>query len=173
MLITLRDMSVDLRQPRPGDGAAIWELVRETGVLDLNSPYAYFLLGEHFAETCVVAEREGEIGGFVSAYIPPQTPDCVFVWQVGVASSMRKQGLALQMLLALLQREALQDVRSLTTTITPSNGASRALFAGLADRLGADLHEQPEHFPAEWFPVEGHEAESLFTISPISPDRIK
>jgi L-2,4-diaminobutyric acid acetyltransferase len=171
MLITLRDMTVDLRQPRPHDGAAIWELVRETGVLDLNSAYAYFLLGEHFAETCVVAEREGRIGGFVSAYIPPQTPDSLFVWQVGVASSMRKQGLAMQMLLALLQREACRDVRSLTTTITPSNGASRALFAGLAHKVGAALQEQPGHFPADWFPEEGHEAESLFSISPILYDR--
>jgi L-2,4-diaminobutyric acid acetyltransferase len=171
MLVKLRDITVDLRQPRPDDGAAVWELVRETGVLDLNSPYAYFLLGEHFAETCVVAEREGEIGGFVSAYIPPQTPDSVFVWQVGVASSMRKQGLALQMLLALLRREACRDVRSLTTTITPSNEASRALFAGLANKVGAQLQEQPGHFPADWFPVEGHEAESLFTISPILHDR--
>ena len=171
MLITLRDTTVDLRQPRPSDGAATWALVRDTGVLDLNSPYAYFLLGEHFAETCVVAEHAGEIVGFVSAYIPPRNSDSVFVWQVGVASTMRKQGLAMQMLLALLQREACGDVRSLTTTITPSNLASRALFAGLADRIGAQLQEQPDHFPADWFPVQGHEAESLFTISPIARER--
>ncbi len=145
----------------------IWQLVKDTGVLDLNSPYAYFLLGEHFADTCAVAEHEGEIVGMVSAYIPPRTPDVLFVWQIGVAASARKQGLALQMLLWLLQQESCNDIKTIQTTITPSNEPSRALFRALAQRVNADLLERPDYFKAEWFPHKNHEPESLFTIHPV------
>jgi L-2,4-diaminobutyric acid acetyltransferase len=164
---SLPDTTVTLRSPQVSDGAAIWHLARDTGALDLNSPYAYFLLGEHFADTCVVAERDGEVTGFISAYIPPQAPDTLFLWQVGVASSMRKQGLALQLLLSLLQRDACSGIRSLQTTITPSNGASRALFGALARAVNGRLIEQADYFRSEWFPGPSHEAESLFTIEPI------
>lgn len=149
----------------------IWQLVRDTDVLDLNSPYAYFLLGEHFADTCMVAERDGEIVGLVSAYLPPETANCLFVWQVGVAASMRQQGLALQMLLALLQRDTCRNIASIQTTITPSNKPSRALFGALAQAVNGELIEQSDYFRAEWFPEDNHEAESLFTITPVLPNR--
>jgi L-2,4-diaminobutyric acid acetyltransferase len=167
MRIELRTTAVELRTPRAADGAVLWGLVRATGVLDLNSPYAYFLLGEHFAETSVIAERDGEIVGFVSGYIPQQAADTIFIWQVGVDASMRQQGLALEMLLTILRRPACQDIQRLHTTITPSNQASRALFSALANQISGTLQEQPDYFPGAWFPTEGHEAEALFTISPI------
>ncbi len=167
MKLALHNTSVDLRKPTTHDGSDLWRLVRETGVLDLNSPYAYFLLGEHFAETSVVAATDRELVGFVSAYIPPQEPNSIFVWQVGVAASMRQQGLALEMLLAILRREACKNIRTLKTTITPSNTASRSLFSSLAKRVNGSLQEQPEYLRSAWFPGNGHEAEALFTINPI------
>ncbi len=167
MQIELRNISVNLRDPKPSDGSALWRLVRDTGVLDLNSPYAYFLIGEHFAETSVVAEKDGEIVGFVSGYIPPQATNSIFIWQVGVAASMRKQGLALEMLLAILKRDTCRKIQVLTTTITPSNTASRSLFSSFAKRVSGSLREQADYFSSEWFPNEGHEAEALFSISPI------
>ncbi len=165
--LTLPDTTVTLRPPQANDGKMIWQLAQDTRVLDLNSPYAYFLLGEHFADTCVVAEHNGEIVGFVSAYLDPKAPATLFVWQIGVAASMRRKGLALQLLLALLQRDSCRDISSIQTTITPSNTPSRALFNTLAQAINSQLSEQPDHFRAEWFPVDGHEPESLFTIQPV------
>ncbi len=167
MKVVLRNLTVELRPPQTQDGPALWRLVQETGVLDLNSAYAYLLLGEHFAATSVVAEKDGEIVGFISGYIPPQTPGSIFIWQVGVAASMRKQGLALEMLLAILKREACTDIQALNTTITPSNTASRALFASLAKAVNGTLIEHADYFPGALFPEAGHEAEALFSISPI------
>jgi L-2,4-diaminobutyric acid acetyltransferase len=167
MQITLSKTVVSLRKPQASDGAGIWQLVRETGVLDLNSPYAYFLLGEHFAETCILAEHNHKIVGLVSAYLPPGAADSLFVWQVGIAASMRQQGLALKMLLALLQRESCRNITSIQTTITPSNKPSRALFNALAQAVEGGLIEQPDYFKAAWFPQGVHEPESLFTIQPI------
>ncbi|MDD2638675.1 MAG: hypothetical protein PHO60_06890, partial [Methanothrix sp.] len=50
-----------LRKPEVSDGAKIFNLVEICKPLDLNSVYSYLLLCHHFADTCVVAELDGEI----------------------------------------------------------------------------------------------------------------
>ncbi len=153
------------RKPDKADGAAIWALVKETGVLDLNSPYSYLMLGEYFSDTCVVAERKGRIVGFVSGFIPPEQPDTIFVWQVGVDSSERGKGLAKQVLRALLRSEACQDVHYLNSTVTPSNAASTRLFRAIARELHTPCVID-DGFHEKLFPGEGHESERLFRIGP-------
>lgn len=143
--------------------------MHELGVLDVNSAYAYMLIGEHHAGTSVVAEIDGELVGFITAYILPESPDTVFVWQVGVAEAGRGRGLATRMLLEILRRDACADVSYLDTTIGPTNEASRALFRGLARRLNCALAES-ELFSSELFgdfdDPEPHEPENLFRIGP-------
>lgn len=163
-----------LRAPGLDDGAAIWRLVKDTGVLDLNSPYAYLLVAEHFGPTSVVAEIDGEIAGFVSAYCPPHKPETVFVWQVGVAAAGRGRGLATRMLFDIMRRSACEQrgVRYLDTTIGPSNEASMALFRGFARKLDTGV-EETELFAREHFPdPEAHEPEILFRIGPIDRARV-
>jgi len=164
MKISLPDITITLRSPIAEDGMAIWQLAKESGALDLNSPYAYMLLGEHFADTCVVAEHQGAIVGFVSAYIPPRTNKVLFIWQVGVAKEMRNQRLAFWMLMKLLQREPCQNISMIETTITPSNLPSRGLFNTLAQTLESEISEEENHFQGEWFPGGKHEPESLIRI---------
>src|SRR5690606_23617577 len=65
---------LSLRPPQLEDGAAVWELIRACGPLDDNSMYCNFLQCDHFADTCVVAELDGEIVGWVSGYILPAEP---------------------------------------------------------------------------------------------------
>lgn len=143
--------------------------MHKLGVLDVNSAYAYMLIGEHHSGTSVVAEIDGDLAGFITAYILPEKLDTVFVWQVGVAEAGRGQGLATRMLLEILNRSACDNVRYLDTTIGPSNEPSQALFRGLARRLGTDLDES-ELFGSELFDDfnddEPHEPEILFRIGP-------
>ena len=153
------------RRPTAEDGAGMWSLVKDTGVLDLNSSYAYVILAEHFTDTCIVAERNGEIVGFVTAYIPPKQPDTLFVWQVGVSESERGNGLASAMLEALLARPVCAGVNYLEATVTPSNAASSALFRSFARSQGTVCTIQ-EGFPENIFPGDDHEPESLFRIGP-------
>jgi len=153
------------RPPAIEDGKSIWKLVRDSGVLDLNSVYCYLLLCKDYPETCAVAEAKGEILGFVTAYLPPGREDTLFIWQIGVSSALRGQGVAGRLLRDLLQRECCRGVRFLEATIGPSNDASHALFAALAGRLGADLSEQP-CFDATLFPGKSHEPENMIRIGP-------
>lgn len=156
-----------LREPGIADGAALYRLVRACPPLDLNSPYAYLLLCAHHARTCVVAENADGLVGFVSAYRPPETPDVVFVWQIAVASAARGHRLAPRMLRHLLARPALAGCRWLETTVTPSNAASRAVFASLAARINAGSEERT-FFAADHFQDPHHEPEMLIRIGPMT-----
>ena len=145
----------------------VWKLVRESGVLDLNSPYCYLILCKDFPETCVIAEQDLEVVGFVTAYRPPTTPHVVFVWQIGVSETARGQGLGTAMLLSLLERKSCRNISHLEATVTPSNERSLRLFHSLARRLHTRIAEEA-CFGEELFPDGGHQAERLIRIGPIN-----
>jgi diaminobutyrate-2-oxoglutarate transaminase len=156
-----------LREPTPDDGSALWQLVEELGNLDLNSPYAYLLVGRHLASTSAVAEFDGELVAFVSAYRPPTHNDVLFVWQVGVHSKMQGYGLARKLLFHILDRDACQGVRWIETTVTPNNLPSQRLFRSLARHLDTQLAVSP-YFPRDLFPEDRlHKSEELYRIGPI------
>lgn len=160
-----------LRAPDRADGAAVHGLIAACPPLDLNSVYAYLLQCEHFAGTGVVAERDGRIDGFISAYVPPGKPEVLFVWQVAVNARARGHGLGGRMLDEILARAECRDVRYVETTVGPDNAASRAMFSRLAERLGAVTQEFPL-FPASLF-GDGpeHEDEMLLRIGPFHARR--
>ena len=169
------------REPTPTDAAAIHRLVHRCRPLDPNSPYAYMLLALHFRGTCVVAEQGQRVVGFLSAYVPPQQQDTIFVWQVAIDPEARGQGLAGRLLDELLARDVCAGVSFLETTVTPSNQPSRRLFGALARRLAAPL-DTSVLFPAELFdgaepaggePSPAHEAEELLRIGPFSLSRME
>ena len=159
-----------LRAPELDDGSAVWELIRACGPLDENSMYCNFLQCDHFADTCVVAELDGEIVGWVSAYIPPSEPETLFVWQVAVHEKTRGMGLGKAMLRELIDRPACSEVDQMKTTITRDNQASWALFKSLADERDAELGHEPhlkrdEHFDGK------HATEHMVTISELGLER--
>ncbi|WP_291735201.1 diaminobutyrate acetyltransferase [Leisingera sp. F5] len=134
-----------LREPAAEDGAGIWELVRACKPLDENSMYCNLIQCDHFSETCVVAEIEQEIAGWTSAYVLPDDPETLFVWQVAVSEHARGTGLGSRMLNGLLLREACKNIKRLQTTITQENRASWALFHNFAANRSAPLKSRP-HF---------------------------
>lgn len=158
------------RNPTVSDGAGMWTLVKETGALDPNSAYMYLLLAKDFSDTCIVAEKDGKIIGFVSGYRPPARPDSVFLWQVGVHPSMHGQGLGKRLVAAFLNSRGAKDATLLEATIAPSNRASQSLFKAIARDIDADLRIT-EGFTEDHFPGTGHEAEELYLIGPLDPVR--
>lgn len=126
--------TISLRSPRTTEGTAVWAFIRDVGNLDLNSAYCYMMLCDYFKDTCVIAEVDGELIGFVSAFRPPGKSDTLFIWQVAVAASERGKGLSKLMLNELLSRMEVEENLFIEATISPSNLASHALFSGLAKR---------------------------------------
>lgn len=160
--------ALSIRSAQMADGAAVWRLVRESRVLDVNSSYAYLLFLDRFGDTSVVAEEGGRIVGFVTGFRPPRDPEVIFVWQVAVDASMRGRGLARRMLDALARLEGCRGVRFLETTVTPGNAPSRALFASFARSRDAE-HSVSPYIEAAMFPEPGHEDEELHRIGPFEP----
>ncbi|WP_096201685.1 diaminobutyrate acetyltransferase [Bacillus sp. FJAT-45350] len=153
-------------KPKVEDGAAMWELVNNS-TLDTNSSYKYIMMCEFFAETCVVAKENDKLVGFVTAFIPPERQDVVFVWQIGVDQSQRGKGLASKILNELISRTGCKNVNYLEATVTPSNNASQSLFRRLARDHQTEC-EIKECFGEELFPGDDHEEELTFRVGPFN-----
>jgi len=161
------------RKPKKEDGAAIWQLIKQTGNMDLNSSYSYLMWCQLFSGTSIVAVRQKEeetIVGFISGYLEQDKPDTLFIWQVAVDQSERGEGIATKMVFQLLDRALCEDVQYIEATVSPSNTASQHLFKGLAKKLNTECIIG-EFFSAEDFPESGHEDELLFTIGSINKNK--
>ncbi|MBU8817046.1 diaminobutyrate acetyltransferase [Mycolicibacterium goodii] len=162
--------TVNLRPPRGDDAIAIRDLAAATGVLDLNSTYAYLLLATDFSATSIVAETDGELRGFITGYHPPPRPNVLFVWQVAVAPAAQGTGLASAMIDNLVERVR-SDSRgqpiTVEATVSPGNTASRAFFGAFARRHDVPLVERP-YFDSDLLDADGaHEDEPILRIGPI------
>ena len=166
-VITLRKPAapeIVLRKPTDEDGAKVWELVRACKPLDENSMYCNLIQCDHFRDTGIAAEMQGELVGWISAYIPPSEEDTLFVWQVAVSPKARGRGLGIAMLEALLDRPECADVTRLRTTITKDNDASWALFRKLGKKRGEDFSSAP-HFKKDVHFDGAHDTEHMVTIA--------
>ncbi len=159
-----------LRKPDATDGASIWALVKTCKPLDENSMYCNLIQADHFRDTCVVAEMDGEIVGWVSGHMVPARQE-LFVWQVAVSPKARGMGLGRKMLLELIERDASDDATQLKTTITKGNDASWALFRGFARAIGGDLTDEP-HFECDRHFEGHHDTEHMVTIALSDPTKL-
>lgn len=164
--LTANTSGLKFSNPNDEDGAKIWELVKQSGVLDLNSAYSYFMMVKFFKKTCLVAKHGDQIAGFVTALVLPEKPDTIFVWQIGVAQEFRGQGIGTKLLKALLESEGCKNTKFIEATISPSNQASQSLFIGMSQKLGT-RYSISDCFPEQWFPEGNHEKEQTYRIGPI------
>jgi L-2,4-diaminobutyric acid acetyltransferase len=158
-----------LRHPQATDGYLLNQLVASCPPLDTNSVYCNLLQCQHFAETSVAAVVDDRLVGFISAYLLPNDPETLFVWQVVVDAKFRGQGVAKRMLNWLVAQPGTGSARQLITSITPDNRASWMLFESLA----RDWHAQPIKeimFERERHFAGHHDDEYLLRIAPL-PDR--
>lgn len=159
-------LTISFREPVTEDGASVFKLVGECPPLDPNSMYCNLLQCSHFASTSVAAvDDDGNLVGFISAYLIPERPHVLFVWQVAVAQVARGRKLASRMLQEILRRPQCRSVTHIETSITESNRASWALFHKLAASLDAQLatstlFDKTRHFNQQ------HDTEVLVAIGP-------
>jgi len=154
---------ITFREPTVKDANSIWNLVKNNKPLDENSKYLYVLLCHEFSKTCVVAEYDSKIIGFVSAFVSPKNPDTLFVWQVAVDKNYRNKGIAKDMVTKSLS--SFNSVMYVEATVTPSNKASLKFLHNFADSYDAPFSKNPL-FSSEVL-GSGHEPEDLVRIGPI------
>ena len=162
-----KDESIVIRKPEVEDGILIYDLVSRCPPLDLNSVYSYLLISAHFQETSAVAEFNGKLVGYCSAYIPPKKIDTLFIWQVAVKENARGLGIALSMIQRILARKDLSEISFIETTISPDNHPSLSLFTRLASDLDAEINKK-SFFSMDLFGESNHPPEYLYQIGPIN-----
>jgi L-2,4-diaminobutyric acid acetyltransferase len=162
--------SITFREPTVGDANSIWSLVKNNKPLDENSKYLYALLCHHFSKTCVVAECDSKIIGFLSGFISPKSTDTLFVWQAAVENGFRNKGIAKELVFkALSQTEP--GVRFVEATVTPSNKASLKFLQNFAADIDADFTKK-SLFSTDIL-GKGHEPEDLVRIGPIQKNLLE
>ena len=164
----MSDDDICLRQPTLEDGSRLHAFVRELYPLAQNSIYCNILQCTHFAPTCVLAERAGEIVGFVTGYLHPEKINTYFLWQIGVHERGRGRRLPRRMIQTVLARDICASVTALEATVSADNAASQAMFASLARAEGAECEIEHDYIAAHHFGQENAHAEALFRIAPLS-----
>jgi L-2,4-diaminobutyric acid acetyltransferase len=157
-----------IRRPVAEDAADIWRMAQRSTHLDTNSAYAYLLLCTDFAASGAVALGRGGVVGFTLGYRPPEDPESLFVWQIGVEPAARGRRVASLLLDTVARRERARGMRFLRATVTPSNAASRRLFRAFATRHRAEWDESLA-LPSALFPDGDHEDEIAIRIGPLAP----
>lgn len=167
---TPKTTAIELKKPDSTTGWQVHQLIQQCPPLDTNSVYCNLLQCSHFANTSVAAWQGEKLVGFISGYIPPEKPNCLFIWQVAVHTVARGQKLASKMLQHILQRPGCESVVYLETTITADNKASWALFESLARSLNTEIEtkvffDKDQHFNGQ------HDSEHLLRIGPFKPTK--
>ncbi|WP_373232898.1 diaminobutyrate acetyltransferase [Cohnella sp.] len=153
------------RLPGKNDGASMWRMVKESGKLDLNSPYHYLTMSHWFSDSCRLAEdpHNNRLVGMVTGFRQPSHPETLFVWQIAVDDHYRGRGIARRLLDELT---ANRKIRYVEATISPSNLSSKRLFEKWAAARQASIVIS-EGFSETCFPGQQHEREDLYRIGPL------
>ena len=153
-------MLISYREPLKKDGIAVHNLISNCPPLDKNSLYCNLLQCTDFSRTSIIAESsDGDVIGFISGYIAPESPETLFIWQVALDQQYRGKGVASQMLSRLFNRH--KTLQSLKTTISPSNIPSQKLFQTFFENHGMTV-KATEHFKAGVHLDSDHEDEILY-----------
>ena len=149
-----------IRTPKLNDGEAIFKLIKSSPPLDLNSQYYYHIICNDFSETSIIVEKKNNIIAFCSAYFKPKEPNVLFIWQIAVANEYRKLGIATKILNHLKKN---LTIKSIETTTSPSNKASKKLFEKFAKHHNVPIRKEV-FLSASTFGENNHEEEILYQI---------
>ncbi|MFD4173301.1 diaminobutyrate acetyltransferase [Streptomyces anulatus] len=153
------------RTPRPEDGVAVWELVRDTPGLDTNSRYFYVLWFRDFADCSLLATVDDEIVGFLLGYRRPEEPDTYFVWQTAVSPRHGIPFLGVKLFEAAADRQRGRGARYVEATVSAENKAILMVLRQYARKRSAEVADRVL-FPSGWL-GEGHHDEVLHRIGPL------
>jgi len=121
---------VSLRTARPADYDAIAAVVDDWWGRPVHGALPRLFL-DHFHDTSFIAERHGELAGFLVGFMSPAQRDCAYIQFVGVAPGERKTGLA-RLLYETFFDLAVRDGRRVVRAVTaPVNSTSIAFHAAM------------------------------------------
>lgn len=152
-----------LRPPELEDSARIAALPGGFTSHGISSLRESLMSHDGFRDTSVLAEQDGVLTGFVSAYRLPNDPQTLFVWHVDVAEEARGAGLASLMMGHLMRFPACEGVTRIQTAIRPTDESAWTLFRRFACWQRSCMEVQP-FITQALTSLTRHDAELMVTI---------
>ena len=121
-------MSVVIRKACEEEFLDVYRFIGACGVLETYGAHFYRIVIRYFRDTCYLAERDGEILGFMWGFMSQTDPRTFFLWQIGVDPSTRGEGIGGRILEAAERELAERGCNRIELTIDPSNRPSQRLF---------------------------------------------
>jgi|SRR5687767_11196509 len=155
-----------IRHPEPADYPTIVAATDEwwSGTSVVALMHRFFFV--HFRDTCFLAEREGELVGFLIGFLSQSQPEAAYIHFVGVKPGLERQGLGRQFyerFFDIARRHGRTVVRCVTS---PGNKDSLAFHA----RMGFTL--EPQEAAEDGVPVslnyDGHGGSRVLFVKELS-----
>jgi len=122
-------MSFKIYPPTPERCREISGFTSACGILVGHEPHFYRIIIDYFGDTAFIAEdTDGKIIGFTFGFASQTEPDLFFLWQIGVADDMRRNGLASKLLAHLIEAAVKKGCKRVRATVNHDNEPSRRLF---------------------------------------------
>jgi L-2,4-diaminobutyric acid acetyltransferase len=124
-------MSIKIRKTREGDFLKVHEFVEKCDVLVTHPEHFYKIILRYFGDSCFLAEKQGNVIGFLMGFFSQKTPSTYFLWQIGTDASMRREGIGKKLITYAEQDLKKRGCTRIELTIDPENTISKNLFEKL------------------------------------------
>ena len=103
--------------------------------------YTYWVALNQWPQLFFTAKHDGRIVGFIFGLRNAAYPERLFLWQIGVLASYRRNGIASKLITELCERAAQDGAEELWLTIADEIKPSLALFRKIASAFGSSMIE--------------------------------
>lgn len=127
-----------LRNVSAADAALLKHLTKKCYPLDVHTPYTYWVVANYHAISSYILQYDKKPIGFITAL---DTPNVVFIWQIGILEEFRRKGLS-EMLISAVFDYAKSVSKDLEVTIAADNDASKSAFASVCKKQNVKMVEK-------------------------------
>lgn len=134
-----------IRPLEEGDIKTVREILAQGApfVASYNN-YIYWMLGKYFPSTCLVAEKNGQIIGYIGALLSMEKQK-IFVWQIAVKSNERGQQIGRRLLENIVTAAKKMGIDELEIAIDDENIICRCMVKKLVQDLEGTITEKEKY----------------------------
>lgn len=121
-------MKITIRNVEKTDNALLRHLAKQCPALDLHTQYTYWVNTYYFNKSSFILEDDGKPIGYIMTL---NTPDVIFIWQIGIIKEYRGKGLSYKLISAVMEY-AKSINKPIEVTIASSNKSSFNAFKSAA-----------------------------------------
>ena len=129
-----------LRKIKAQDHPILRQLAEKCPPLDIHTQYTYWVNAMYYGECCFLLLSDDEPIGYIMSL---DTPDAVFIWQIGIIEEYRGRKLSKKLIQACADY-AEKVGKNLQVTIAEDNKASYGAFNSFCKKTGMKFEKIDE-----------------------------